>query len=109
MLDCFMVIVYQYCICFVCVIMSIYSQTNSRFCQLCDKLFYGKVLVQNLHSANLQMGGLRIDEMVFFRNLTKIGTEENKAIYSNSGELFSAYIFSVLAMFYYPFALWVRY
>ena len=73
-----MVIVYQYCICFVCVIMSIYSQTNGRFCQLCDRLFYGKVLVKNLHSAYLQMTNLRIDEMVFFRNLTNICTDENK-------------------------------
>ena len=30
------------------------------------------------------MTNLRTDEIVFFRNLTKIGTDENKAIYSNS-------------------------
>ena len=28
------------------------------------------------------MTNLRTDEMVFFRNLTKIGTDENKEIYS---------------------------
>ena len=28
------------------------------------------------------MTNLRTDEMVFFRNLTKIDTDENKAIYS---------------------------
>ena len=28
------------------------------------------------------MTNLRTDEIVFFRNLTKIGTDENKAIYS---------------------------
>ena len=27
------------------------------------------------------MTNLRTDEIVFFRNLTKIGTDENKAIY----------------------------
>ena len=30
------------------------------------------------------MTNLRTDEMVFYRNLTKIGTDENKAIYSSS-------------------------
>ena len=29
------------------------------------------------------MTNLRTDEIVFFRNLTKIGTDENKAIYSS--------------------------
>ena len=29
------------------------------------------------------MTNLRTDEMVFFRNLMKIGTDENKAIYSS--------------------------
>ena len=28
------------------------------------------------------MTNLRTDEIVFFRNLTKIGTDENKVIYS---------------------------
>ena len=31
-----------------------------------------------------QMTNLRIDQMVFFRNLTKIGTDKNKTIYSIS-------------------------
>ena len=35
-----------------------------------------------LCSGNPQMTNLRTDEIVFFRNLTKIGTDENKAIYS---------------------------
>ena len=30
------------------------------------------------------MTNLCSDEIVFFRNLTKIGTDENKAIYSNT-------------------------
>ena len=30
------------------------------------------------------MTNLRTDKMVFFRNLTKIDTDENKAIYSNT-------------------------
>ena len=29
------------------------------------------------------MTNLRTDEMTFFRNLTKIGTDENRAIYIN--------------------------
>ena len=40
----------------------------------CDKLC----------SDNPEMTNLRTDENVFFRNLTKIGTDENKAIYSSS-------------------------
>ena len=36
----------------------------------------------NLLSDNPEMTNLRTDELVFFRNLTKIGTDENKAIYS---------------------------
>ena len=38
----------------------------------CDKLCSG----------NPEMTNLRTDEFVFFRNLTKIGTDENKAIHS---------------------------
>ena len=37
----------------------------------------------NLCSGNPEMTNLRTDEIVFFRNLTKIGTDENKAIYSS--------------------------
>ena len=33
-------------------------------------------------SVYTEMTNLRTDEIVFFRNLTKIGTDENKAIYS---------------------------
>ena len=35
------------------------------------------------YSANLHMTNLRTDEMVFFRNLMKIDTDENKAFYSS--------------------------
>ena len=35
-----------------------------------------------LHSANLHITNLRTGEMAFFCNLTKIDTDENKAIYS---------------------------
>ena len=38
----------------------------------CDKLCSGNPEMTNLHT----------DEIVFFRILTKIGTDENKAIYS---------------------------
>ena len=65
-------------------IMSIFSQTNYWFRQFAQSNLYGKVLVKNLHSAYLQMTNLRIDKMVFFRYMTKIGTDENKAIYSNN-------------------------
>ena len=43
-----------------------------------------KSLVTNVHPAYLQMTNLCIEEMVLFRNLTKIGTDEFKAIYSIS-------------------------
>ena len=33
------------------------------------------------------MTNLRTDEIVFFRNLMKIGTDENKAIHSNLFEI----------------------
>ena len=32
------------------------------------------------------MTNLRTDEIVLFHNLTKIGTDENKAIYSNTNQ-----------------------
>ena len=38
----------------------------------------------NLFAGNPEMTNLRTDEIVFSRNLTKIGTDENKAIYSNN-------------------------
>ena len=38
----------------------------------CDKVCFG----------NPQMTNLRTDEIIFFLNLTKIGTDENKAIHS---------------------------
>ena len=41
-------------------------------------------LVTILYSANLHMTNLHTDEIVFFRNLTKIDTDENKAIYSTN-------------------------
>ena len=36
----------------------------------------------NLCSGNPEVINLCTDEIVFFRNLTKIGTDKNKAIYS---------------------------
>ena len=39
-------------------------------------------LVTNLCSGYPEMTNLHTDEIVLFRNLTKIGTDENKAIYS---------------------------
>ena len=39
-------------------------------------------LVTNLCSGSPEMMNLRTDEIVSFPNLTKIGTDENKAIYS---------------------------
>ena len=38
--------------------------------------------VTNLSSGNPEMTNLHTDEIIFFCNLTKIGTDENKAIYS---------------------------
>ena len=40
-------------------------------------------LVTNLCSGHPEMTNLRTDVIDFFRNLTKIGTDENKAIYSS--------------------------
>ena len=37
-------------------------------------------MVENLHISNHKMTNLRTDEMVFICNLTKIGTDNNKAI-----------------------------
>ena len=49
----------------------------------CTKyIFLGRVWVTNLYFDNLEMTNLRTDETVFFRSLAKIGTDENKAIYS---------------------------
>ena len=45
-------------------------------------MFLGRVQVINLQSGNLEMTNLCTDEMAFSRSLTKIGTDENKAIYS---------------------------
>ena len=39
-------------------------------------------MVKNSHISNHKMTNLRTDEMVLICNLTKIGTDENKAIYS---------------------------
>ena len=38
--------------------------------------------MRNLCSGYPEMTNLRTDEIVFFRNLTKIGTDKNKGIYS---------------------------
>ena len=40
-------------------------------------------IVTNLCSGDPKMTNLRTDEIVFFGNLTKIDTDENKAIYSS--------------------------
>ena len=51
-------------------------KTHNNYCKErshCDKLC----------SVNHEMKNLRTDEIVLFRNLTKIGTDENKAIYSS--------------------------
>ena len=47
----------------------------------------GSLRVTNLRSGNVEMTNLCTDEMAFFRSLTKIGTDENKAIYSSSHQL----------------------
>ena len=50
----------------------------------CTKyIFLGRVGVTNLYFDNLEMTNLRTDETAFFRSLTKIGTDKNKAIYSS--------------------------
>ena len=46
------------------------------------KIILGRVPVSNLRSGNVEMMDLSTDEMAFFRSLMKIGTDENKAIYS---------------------------
>ena len=61
--------------------MSNYSQTMIKFNKCTKNIFLGRVPVI-LDSCNLEMTNLRTDEMAFFRSLTKIGTDENKAIYS---------------------------
>ena len=49
----------------------------------CTKtIILGRVPLTKLRSGNVEMAKLRTDEMAFFRSLTKIGTDENKAIYS---------------------------
>ena len=75
-MDCLQVIIYQYSECFVCLIMSNYNQTSYQICQDYQN-------ITNSPISNHQMTNLRTDEMVFVPNLTKIGTDENKAIYSN--------------------------
>ena len=53
----------------------------------CTKnIFLRRVPVINLGSGSLEMTNLRTDEMAFSCNLTKIGTDENKAIYSTPVE-----------------------
>ena len=49
----------------------------------CTKnIILGRVPVTNLCSGNVEMRNLRTDEMAFICSLTKIGTDENKTIYS---------------------------
>ena len=62
--------------------MSNYRQTIIRPVICTKNIFLGMVPVIDLRTGNLEMTNLRTDEMVFSRNLTKIGTDENKAIFS---------------------------
>ena len=49
----------------------------------CTKtVILGRVPVINLCSGHVEMTNLQTDEIAFFLSLTKIGTDENKAIYS---------------------------
>ena len=48
----------------------------------CTKTILGRVLVTNLQSGIAEMTNLRTDEIAIFCILTKISTDENKAIYS---------------------------
>ena len=49
----------------------------------CTKIIFLEIVpVIDLHPGNLEMTNLHTDEMGFSHNLTKIGTDENKAIYS---------------------------
>ena len=50
--------------------------------QCTKNVILGRIQVTNLESGNVEMTNLRTDEMAFLRRLTKIGTDENKAIYS---------------------------
>ena len=55
----------------------------SNDCQVHQKHNLKRVPVTNLHSGNVEMTNLRTDEIAFFRSLTKIGNDENKAILSS--------------------------
>ena len=72
-----------------------------KFIKCTKNIFLGRVPVI-LDSCNLEMTNLRTDEMAFFCTLTKIGTDENKAIYSRRETcqfkcfIASFYLFKVL-------------
>ena len=62
------------------------GQTHGRTDRQTDKVIpmcrYASQETQKWDSGNLEMTNLHTDEIAFFRCLTKIGTDENKAIYS---------------------------
>ena len=49
----------------------------------CAKKLYGRSLVTNSDPSNLQFEVYILRKWSFFHNLTKIGADKNKAIYSN--------------------------
>ena len=55
-----------------------------------QNIFLGRVPVKKIDSGNLELTNLRTDEMAFIHSLTKIGTDENKAIYSIKSVLINA-------------------
>ena len=58
------------------------SQTFIKWLSSAPKRNIRKGPVTNLRFGNVEMTNLCTDEIVFFRNLTKIDTDENKEIYS---------------------------
>ena len=61
------------------------SQTSYRLSKFLEQVHVTLLedsLLKILIFGNPQMTNLRTDEIVFFSDLTKIGTDENKAIYS---------------------------
>ena len=56
------------------------GRTTDKVIPMCR---YASQATQKQNSGSLEMTNLRTDEITFFRSLTKIGTDINKAIYSN--------------------------
>ena len=63
--------------------MSNYRQTVIKSVICTKNIFLGMVPIIHLRFGNLEMTNLCTDEMAFSHNLTKIGSEESKAIYSS--------------------------